>query len=490
MTDIGAELYEAIKAEFDKTVAQDRYIQALSGRIEAGTVAPKDISLYAQQLGLRLRQAIERLVSADRLPNGQMYYNIAEKILRPSLKTNYELFNAVAAEIQTAVDKKQGIRIAAQQAELPKERIDAVINAASEPGIPEETMLRRMSVPAETITRSFADDFAKANADFRTRAGIEEFIVRRDDGSCCEWCAKLAGKFRYPVEVPDDVWRRHDNCGCTVEHISGGMSTNVHTKQTRQLSEEQRRQIEQQAQTKPKVLTPEEGKRIEEELIAKRVGRLTDGDESGIIKLDKELYPDTLAGVKRGELMSFEDADTGKVNPKFGKQGYSDNCQTCVVVFEARLRGFDVEATPFQMGSMTDTLSKKTNLAWIDPKTRKPPQYIQDKTKLSAKEYLGFIDKTVKQGERYTIEFDWKGKRSGHIVNLDRTDEGLLRIKDNQSDKEYIGEKAVLKYLKRMKYSETIYGYRMPAVPKLLRIDRLIIDPDVAKKVMKARGLL
>ena len=296
MTDIGAELFEAVSTEFEQRVARDVQIIGLKARIQRGMATPKDISEYASRLGTHLRAAIEHNVSADKLPNGQMYYNIAEKILRPSLKTNYELFNAVAADIQAAVDKKQGIRIAAQQAELPKERIDAVIDAASEPGLTEETMLRRMSVPAETITRSYADDFVKANADFRTQAGIEEFIVRRDDGSCCEWCAKLTGKFRYPVEVPRDVWHRHDNCGCTVEHISGGMSTNVHTKQTRQLSEEQRRQIEQQAQSRPKVLTPEEGKRIEEELIAKRAGVLTYGAESGIINdarvIDSMFYAD------------------------------------------------------------------------------------------------------------------------------------------------------------------------------------------------------
>ena len=110
MTDIGAELYEAIKAEFDKAIEQDAQIKSILKRIETGKAASGDIALYAQRLGARLRQAIEHNISADKLPNGQMYYNIAEKVLRPSLQTNYELFNAVAARIQAAVDAKQGSR--------------------------------------------------------------------------------------------------------------------------------------------------------------------------------------------------------------------------------------------------------------------------------------------------------------------------------------------------------------------------------------------
>lgn len=48
----------------------------------------------------------------------------------------------------------------------------------------------------------------------------------------------------------------------------------------------------------------------------------------------------------------------------------------------------------------------------------------------------------------YTYEFAWKGKcREGHIVNLDLTPEGLLRLKDNQRGideiSEWIGDKEV-----------------------------------------------
>ena len=59
-------------------------------------------------------------------------------------------------------------------------------------------------------------------------------------------------------------------------------------------------------------------------------------------------YPETIAGVKRGWEMSHEEADSGKVNPNylFDIDAYKYNCQCCVVAYEVRRRGFDVEAAP------------------------------------------------------------------------------------------------------------------------------------------------
>ncbi len=131
-------------------------------------------------------------------------------------------------------------------------------------------------------------------------------------------------------------------------------------------------------------------------------------------------------------------------------------------------------------------------LAWIDPKTGKRPGYIKDNSMDSPSKYLDYMKRTINPNERYVIGFSWKGKgNGGHIVNLDLDDNGEIRITDNQRGeherREYLGDKAVLKYLKQMKWSETISGYKMPKVPKMLRIDNLQFEPDVAKKIMKER---
>lgn len=202
------------------------------------------------------------------------------------------------------------------------------------------------------------------------------------------------------------------------------------------------------------------------------------------MKVDKRMYPDEIAGIKRGEPMSWKMADSGNTNPYIGQErGYSINCQTCVVAFEARLRGYNVSAKPNTKGSMLEKLSRATNLAWIDPKTGRHPIYFRNYDLQSAKKYLPYVDSIVQQGKRYTIEFAWKGRGyGGHIVNLDRNEAGQLRIKDNQRSpfekSEWVGNEEVLQYLSRMKYSKY-------TVPEILRIDNMYFDKAVVDQIME-----
>lgn len=55
-------------------------------------------------------------MNASALPDGKMYYNIADTILTGVLKDNYDVINSAAAECQKALDKTAGINITPQQA--------------------------------------------------------------------------------------------------------------------------------------------------------------------------------------------------------------------------------------------------------------------------------------------------------------------------------------------------------------------------------------
>ena len=48
---------------------------------------------------------------------------------------------------------------------------------------------------------------------------------------CCSRCADLSGRYLYPSEVPSDVYRRHDNCTCTVTYESGRGARNEFMRQ-------------------------------------------------------------------------------------------------------------------------------------------------------------------------------------------------------------------------------------------------------------------
>lgn len=90
------------------------------------------------------------------------------------------------------------------------------------------------------------------NAKFRHNAGLSCYIERKDGHNCCKWCAGLAGKYKYPDEVPKDVYRRHDNCTCDVTYVSEKGRQNVHTKQywSREKNREYLRQLDAEKKAK------------------------------------------------------------------------------------------------------------------------------------------------------------------------------------------------------------------------------------------------
>lgn len=251
MADIGAELLKIIRAEFQKSCKADKYIQSVLKKIEGGTAKMEEVALLSKQLGFRASQAIGAHVNVAALPGGKMYYNIADTILTGVLKDNYDVINSAAAECQKALDKTAGINITPQQAAFPTERVQAVVNAASAPDIAEEVMIRRMTAPAQNITESFYNDYVQKNVKLRSDAGLDCYIIRNDHGGCCKWCSKLAGKYHYPEDVPKDVYRRHDNCGCTVTYLNGRKAQNVWSKTKWNISDEELEQMKKAGSRQP-----------------------------------------------------------------------------------------------------------------------------------------------------------------------------------------------------------------------------------------------
>lgn len=314
MEDIGKVLYERVKANFDRRCKDHYLIKTISKRIANGKADMIDLSSYAGSLGAQLANAILDEVTQDLLPDGRLYYNIAKSIIEPMLRGNYDLINSVADELQASLDRKLSYRIKAQHAPFPQERVNTAIGAACQEGIDWETVRRRMSSTPENITHSMADDYMKANAEFRSKAGIDTYIERRDDGKCCPWCSKLAGRYRYPEQVPRDVFRRHDNCGCLVSYVTpGGMRQNVHSKRgwndedqreyLKQLDEDKKRKREERkarwgdsydkVRRERIVFSPKEAaereKIVKEKIAEKRKMALTKGGKGDIINIDEKL---------------------------------------------------------------------------------------------------------------------------------------------------------------------------------------------------------
>lgn len=82
----------------------------------------------------------------------------------------------------------------------------------------------------ETASKSIVDNKIDINSKFVGDSGLSPKVIRKLNGKCCDWCTKIAGTYEYPF-VPKDVYRRHDNCDCTVDYVVGDKKTSIHSGQ-------------------------------------------------------------------------------------------------------------------------------------------------------------------------------------------------------------------------------------------------------------------
>ena len=230
-TDIVPELKKKIDKAYQDLIENDESLKRLTKKIhEDGTW--EDAQEYAGIFGSHRSTSFLENISSEDLPNGQMYYNIANRIIPPALKSDYEQVSEVCMEVQEQANETARIGIKAQKADLNQDRIDGIVNRISSE--PFDVVFWLLGAPIQNFMRSVVDDHVEENADFQYEAGLKPVIRRTTDGKCCEWCSKLAGDHSYSPGMDREVFRRHENCGCLVAYYPDAKSKqyqNVHTRE-------------------------------------------------------------------------------------------------------------------------------------------------------------------------------------------------------------------------------------------------------------------
>ena len=187
---------------------------------------------------------------------------------------------------------------------------------------------------------------------------------------------------------------------------------------------------------------------------------------------------DVLAGVVRGEPMTFDEADRNRCNPHY-EEGvrYQINCQSSVIAYEARRRGFDVEALPYSKGGKSEELASRTELAWFKAGTSETPEPTVNNLANTPRRFERHLEGTIKPGERYHLDFTWRNDINGHIVTIERDGSGQLMIYDPQNGK-IKKDRELRNYLRR-------FSYDRDNLPRLLRVDELDFNKEYSGAVVK-----
>ena len=138
MTDIVPELWNELQNEFYRLHNKDERIQRFLSRVEKGTAVSEDAAKYSIYIGECAAAAMKKVLALDRLPDGKLYFNIANRTVRPLLTLVYEMVNDAAMKVTMIENKKLGIGLKPIKGSFPEDRIKGFIDKLVELSMAEE----------------------------------------------------------------------------------------------------------------------------------------------------------------------------------------------------------------------------------------------------------------------------------------------------------------------------------------------------------------
>lgn len=219
MIDIAPELLEKLKRAFSEKFNNNKKIDKILSTIREGEPTYSEVNELSIQVGDILAEVFGEHLSADILPDGRMYYNIAKRTIEPMMINNYNIVTDNAAIVQEILNKQAGMGIKAQIPPINQSRIDGIINRLDEEELFDDIKWI-LDEPIKNFTQAIVDDAIEKNTEFHKGLGLVPSVTRIVQGDCCDWCREVAGTYHSP-NIPDDVYRRHRYCRCTVEYDPG-----------------------------------------------------------------------------------------------------------------------------------------------------------------------------------------------------------------------------------------------------------------------------
>lgn len=228
MIDIAPELYEQIRLIFNRkmSAARSGRHKSLFDAVENGKPTYQQAEEYARIAGSYMSSALQQTLTVDVLPDGKLYYNIAQKTLGQALLDDYDLVAKAAEAAQQAINDAAGVGIKPILPGFNQERVDGLVDLLSSAElITDESWV--LGEPIVNFHQNIVDESIRQNAEFHDGAGLQVTVTRRYDGVGlrkkgvpCEWCLAREGSFTYSDALASGVFQRHEGCGCIIDYTS------------------------------------------------------------------------------------------------------------------------------------------------------------------------------------------------------------------------------------------------------------------------------
>lgn len=128
MKDVAPELLEKLNKTFGQKVVIDPQIRSYKKKLEAGKLTERDCALYIQKVVEISATSVTSILKANNLPDGKLYWNIAEAVLVPFLKNVINQMNDIAVKTMKDSDRKKNINIKVKKIRYPEGQIQSYLN--------------------------------------------------------------------------------------------------------------------------------------------------------------------------------------------------------------------------------------------------------------------------------------------------------------------------------------------------------------------------
>lgn len=107
--DVAPELLARVQELFDEGVRKSKRIRIVKQRYNDGSITYADVNVYAMELGEILSSAYKQVIAKDVLPDGRMYWNIADRVVGETMQHSFDMVEKLAMAVIKKLNEDAGI---------------------------------------------------------------------------------------------------------------------------------------------------------------------------------------------------------------------------------------------------------------------------------------------------------------------------------------------------------------------------------------------